>query len=233
MPAKNGADDRLVALGSSAAREYSLDKPTIAIGSHPKNDVVADDKTVSRRHATITRKANGFELADLGSTNGTYVNRRRLTEPVALKPGDEIKFGSVRFAFNPQSAPRRMWVGLLITTVALVAGFAFARHNPAMRPALSALFGETSSPELSPAPAAMNTQSPASNNTQSVAENEGSAAGSTAAPPPAPATSLSAVPEWLRRVNYYRQMLKLPPIFEDPVASEGDRAHDTYIVRNY
>ena len=101
MPAKNGAGNRLVSLGSSPAREYSLDKPTIAIGSHPKNDVVADDTTVSRRHATITRKADGFELADLGSTNGTFVNGRRLTEPVVLKPGDEIKFGSVRFGFNP------------------------------------------------------------------------------------------------------------------------------------
>jgi len=232
MPAKNGAGDRLVSLGSSPAREYSLDKPTIAIGSHPKNDVVADDTTVSRRHATITRKGDGFELADLGSTNGTSVNGRRLTEPVALKPGDEIKFGSVRFAFNPQSAPRRMWVGLLITTVALVAGFAFARRNPAMRPALSALFGESSSPEVSPAPAAMNTQSPASINTQSVAENEGSTASSATAPPP-PATSLSAVPQWLQRVNYYRQMVKLPSIFEDPAASQGDRAHATYIVKNY
>src|SRR5580658_9376203 len=115
MPPKNGAGDRLVSL-SSPTREYSLDKPTIAIGSHPKNDVVVDDTTVSRRHATITRKADGFELADLGSTNGTFINGRRLTEPVALKSGDQIKFGSVRFAFNPQSAPRRIWVGLLITT---------------------------------------------------------------------------------------------------------------------
>jgi hypothetical protein len=229
MPAKSAAGDRLVSLGSPA-REYSLDKPTIAIGSHPKNDVVADDTTVSRRHATITRKADGFELADLGSTNGTFVNGRRLTEPVVLKPGDEIKFGSVRFGFNP--TPRRIWVGLTITTLALVAGFAFARHNPAMRPALSALFGEeSSSPEESPAPAVMNTQSPVSINTQSVAENEGSTAGSTTtAPPP---TSLSAVPEWLQRVNYYRQMVKLPPIFEDPAASQGDRAHTTYIVKNY
>jgi hypothetical protein len=77
----------------------------------------------------------------------------------------------------------------------------------------------------------MNTQSPVSINTQSVAENEGSTAGSTTtAPPP---TSLSAVPEWLQRVNYYRQMVKLPPIFEDPAASQGDRAHTTYIVKNY
>ncbi len=76
---KSNAGSRLVALGSSPPREYSLDKQTIAIGTHPSNDVVLDDTTVSRRHATITRKAGGFELADLGSTNGTFVNGRRLS----------------------------------------------------------------------------------------------------------------------------------------------------------
>ena len=71
MPAEQGAaKNRLVTIGSSPPREYSLDKVTIAIGSHPKNDVVIDDTTVSRRHATIERKDDIFELTDLGSTNG-------------------------------------------------------------------------------------------------------------------------------------------------------------------
>ena len=52
-----GAGSRLVAIGSSPPREYSLDKPVIAIGSQRSNDVVLDDTTVSRRHATITRKS--------------------------------------------------------------------------------------------------------------------------------------------------------------------------------
>jgi hypothetical protein len=43
----------------------------------------------------------------------------------------------------------------------------------------------------------------------------------------------AAQPEWLRRVNYYRAMVKLPPIVEDPALSKGDRAHTMYIVRNY
>ncbi|MGC2761513.1 MAG: FHA domain-containing protein, partial [Candidatus Binatus sp.] len=75
VPGKNGsARSRLVAIGSSDSREYPLDKQTVAIGSHRSNDVVLDDTTVSRRHATITRKPGSFELADLGSTNGTFVN---------------------------------------------------------------------------------------------------------------------------------------------------------------
>src|ERR1019366_8281195 len=94
VPGENAsARSRLVSIGSSDSREYPLDQQTVAIGSHPSNDVVLDDTTVSRRHATITRKGGRFELADLGSTNGTFVNGGRVRKPVALKRGDEIKFG--------------------------------------------------------------------------------------------------------------------------------------------
>src|SRR5260370_35297171 len=102
MAEQDAANNRLVSIGSSPPREYSLDKPTIVIGSHPSNDVVLDDTTVSRRHASITRKSGSCELADLGSTNGTFVNSRRLSTPIALKPGDEIKFGAERFSFDPK-----------------------------------------------------------------------------------------------------------------------------------
>ncbi len=143
MPPKQGAagklpseskaaGGRLVAIGSSPPREYSLDKSPIAIGTHPSNDVVLDDTTVSRRHATITRKAGIYELADLGSTNGTFVNGRRLVNPIALKPGDEIKFGAVRVAFDPQSVPKRLRRGFVILTVMFIAGFAIARYRSVM-----------------------------------------------------------------------------------------------------
>ena len=112
VPGENGsARSRLVSIGSSDSHEYPLDKQAVAIGSHPSNDVVLDDTMVSRRHATITRKLGRFELADLGSTNGTLVNGGRVRKPIALKRGDEIKFGSARFAFiaggDPIPAPRR------------------------------------------------------------------------------------------------------------------------------
>ena len=132
-----GAGSRLVALGSSPSREYSLDKPAIAIGTHPANDVVIDETTVSRRHATITRKPSGFELADLGSTNGTFVNGRRLVNPIALKPGDEIKFGAVRFSFDPDSVPKRLRQGLVILTVMFIAGFVVARYRSQIVPVIS------------------------------------------------------------------------------------------------
>ncbi len=222
-PGKSAASEKLVSLGSSPPREYSLDKPLIAIGSHPKNDVVLDDTTVSRRHATITRKPGGFELADLGSTNGTYVNGGRVSKPVALKPGDEIKFGSVRFAFDPESVAGRMRRGLVLLALALVAGFAAARYSSEIGPALLELVGRISNHISSPAPSAANSQSESA--------NEQATASSTSEPPAN--HPVVAQPEWLVRVNYYRVMVKLPPVVEDAAASKGDRAHTMYIVRNY
>ena len=217
-----GASSRLVSIGSSPRREYSLDKSTIAIGSHPSNDVVLDDTTVSRRHATLTRTPSGFELADLGSTNGTFVNGRHVRKPIALKSGDEIKFGSVRFAFDPASVPRRMRRGLVILTVMFIAGFAVARYRSGIRPATSEPVAMISPRDSSSAPSAANTQSTSAKPQAA----EGSASASSA-------NLSSAEPGWLRRVNYYRAMVKLPPVVEDTAASKGDRAHTMYIVKNF
>jgi hypothetical protein len=223
MPAKQGAtNNRLVTIGTSPSREYSLDKPTIAIGSHPSNDVVVDDTTVSRRHATITRTPGGFELADLGSTNGTFVNGRRVQKPVALKPGDEIKFGSARFAFDPASVAKRMRRGFVILAVMFLAGFAVARYRNAIGPATPEPAAVLSPRESGSAPSAINTQS--------VSSNSVATAGSV---PSTSAIPASAEPGWLTRVNYYRAMVKLPLIVEDAEASKGDRAHTMYIVKNF
>ncbi len=233
MPPKQGAADkvpvesasgrsRLVAISSSPRREYSLDKPTIAIGSHPSNDVVLDDTTVSRRHATITRTPGGFELADLGSTNGTFVNGRQVRKPIALKSGDEIKFGAARFAFDPASVPKRLRRGFVILAVMFIAGFAVARYRTAIRPAPMEPTAAISPRESSSAPSAINTQSASSDSLAT--------AGSTPSTSKIPA---SAEPGWLKRVNYYRSMVKLPLIVEDPELSKGDRAHTTYIVKNF
>src|SRR5271155_4611511 len=158
--AGDSGSSRLVSIGTTPRREYSLNKPTIAIGSHPSNDVVLDDTTVSRRHATITRKAGSYELADLGSTNGTFVNGRRLVNPIALKPGDEIKFGAVRVAFDPQSVPKRLRRGFVILTVMFIAGFAIARYRSVMmRPANPEPTAGTSPITSGSAPATPNTQS--------------------------------------------------------------------------
>lgn len=58
------------------------------------------ESTVSRKHARLTRTAGRVVVADLGSTNGTFVNGAKLTGETELKPGDAVQFGAVRFRFE-------------------------------------------------------------------------------------------------------------------------------------
>ena len=69
-----------------------------AIGRHPDSDIFLDDITVSRRHVVVERDSQGFTLRDVGSLNGTYVNRQRVDE-ARLKYGDEVQIGRYRLSF--------------------------------------------------------------------------------------------------------------------------------------
>ncbi len=233
------AKARLISIGSSDSREYQLDNQTVTIGSHRSNDVVVDDITVSRRHATITHKRGRFELADLGSTNGTFVNGRRVRVPIALTRGDEINFGAARYAFvagfdttvaksRAVRAPVRVGRVLTLLAAMFIAGFVGVRYRSEIGPASSAIVAWISTRQSSPAPSAANTQS-ASANPDATANRQAKEAST----PASPAIPALAQPGWLKRVNYYRTMTKLPPIAEDPALSASDRAHTTYIVKNY
>jgi hypothetical protein len=70
------------------------------IGRSPECDVFLDDVTVSRRHAELLRSADGdrFTIRDLGSLNGTFVNRRRV-ESAELHDDDEVQIGKYRLTF--------------------------------------------------------------------------------------------------------------------------------------
>jgi len=57
-------------------------------------DVTVDDSYASQIHARVFRRDDNFLLEDLGSTNGTYLNRQNVTTPTVLKPGDQIQVGS-------------------------------------------------------------------------------------------------------------------------------------------
>ncbi len=71
---------------------------TVSLGRDPDADIFLDDVTVSRRHAEVT-VGDDVELTDLGSLNGTYVNRRRIDEGETLLGGDEIQIGKFRLVF--------------------------------------------------------------------------------------------------------------------------------------
>jgi adenylate cyclase len=82
---------------------------TCALGRSPSNHVVLSDDKVSRRHAIIhAQGANEFWLVDLGSSNGTYVNDRRVNQPVQLRDQDHIQISRFRLTFNQPSARRAL-----------------------------------------------------------------------------------------------------------------------------
>src|ERR671927_342506 len=70
------------------------------VGRLDSCDLPIDDRSVSREHARFSRLRDTYILEDLGSTNGTLVNGRRINESVILRPGDVVTFGSVEFRYE-------------------------------------------------------------------------------------------------------------------------------------
>jgi DNA-binding winged helix-turn-helix (wHTH) protein len=85
--------------------EIRLASPELILGREPGLPGTIDDASVSRRHARLRWDDTGVFLADLGSKNGTFVRGVRVSEPIALEDGDEIRLGLVSFVYRaPRSA---------------------------------------------------------------------------------------------------------------------------------
>lgn len=222
---------RLVGLGDLAPSEFPLGALDTAVGTDLENDLVIAHPTVSRRHAILGYHAGGYTIADLQSSNGTFVNGRRIKEPVPIRPGDEISFGAAKFAVvagasavRAMRKPRRLdrmigaagivglaLVGFLVTRYVLSLGVRSARQIPA------------ASPSAKPSAAAP---------VEAVGEG-------TESPPPAPAMAPAAdetdssSPLWLKHLNEFRAAAGLAPLDSDTRLSDGDRKHATYILKNF
>jgi len=88
----------LVMRGPNAGSRFRLDGDLTTAGRHPDSDIFLDDVTVSRRHAEFYRRGAVFTVRDVGSLNGTYVNRERIEE-AELTGGDEVQIGKFRLLF--------------------------------------------------------------------------------------------------------------------------------------
>jgi len=84
---------------SGGVREYIFDQDAITIGSAPENDLVIEDSRVSREHCRIVHEPYGYLVVDLGSTNGTSVNRVRVREAY-VKSGTTVTVGGVDVRFQ-------------------------------------------------------------------------------------------------------------------------------------
>ncbi|MEV4949942.1 FHA domain-containing protein [Streptomyces sp. NPDC053755] len=89
----------VVRRGPNSGSRFLLDGELTTAGRHPQSDIFLDDVTVSRRHVEFRRAQDGsFTVADVGSLNGTYVNREPIDSAV-LSNGDEVQIGKYRLVF--------------------------------------------------------------------------------------------------------------------------------------
>lgn len=230
MSSRSKAARLLTARSASGLKEYPLNDETL-IGSAPGNDLVLDGAGVSRRHALVRRTDGGFELSDLGSTNGTFVNGRRIDSGVRLKQGDRIEMGGQKLTFVDSAVStdeagttvrRRLTqviagaIGLFIVSFMSVE---YMMHHRRPAPGAKTVTGSK---------AAATGSATGAEKRFKVASATALGTGFLLAPgKPAP---LARDAGWLARVNYYRVVAGERPVAEDPERSAADRDHSKYLV---
>ncbi|MGC0271478.1 FHA domain-containing protein [Pseudactinotalea sp. Z1739] len=90
----------IVQHGPNAGARFLLDADRATAGRDTRADIFLDDVTVSRKHCEFLKESGNFVVRDVGSLNGTYVNRTRVDEGV-LQMGDEVQIGKYRLTFHP------------------------------------------------------------------------------------------------------------------------------------
>jgi len=97
-----------VLIGMSAevkGKSFPVDRDNFTIGRKPDNAIMLDNPTVSSHHCAIISKDGRFFLNDLGSTNGTLLNAKEVSDESRLRPRDLVQVGSVEFLFDAEETP--------------------------------------------------------------------------------------------------------------------------------
>ena len=93
----------VVLRGPNTGARFLLDDDEVMSGRHPDSDIFLDDVTVSRRHAEVAKAGDGYVVRDVGSLNGTYLNRERIEADMPLNNGDEVQVGLFKLVFRSAS----------------------------------------------------------------------------------------------------------------------------------
>ena len=88
--------------GDFIGEVFEIGNDVTMIGRSDDVDLVVSDTSISRKHAMIVQRSDGFYLSDLGSTNGSFVNKEAVVEPLPLSEGDKVAIGHVVFKFTYQ-----------------------------------------------------------------------------------------------------------------------------------
>jgi len=229
---KARSEVRLSGLGDWSQREHRLGASDTAVGSGNENDFVIDHATVSRKHAILHHDGGRYTLTDLDSTNGTFVNGRRIKGAVPINPGDELSFGAARFAMlggagvSRAHRRRRSLAGLAVAAAGIVlfavAGFIVTRY------ALD--LGRVGSSSTKPSSDETTSNEPVAAPSE-IAESTAEISGTPVAPETAEVEAPS--PVWLKQLNDFRGAVNLAPVVSDEKLSDGDRKHATYLLKNF
>lgn len=92
--------------GNDRGKQVALGRQQVVVGRSLKTALQLSDETVSRQHARLDYESGGHVIVDLGSTNGTFVNGKRVDRR-RLSPGDRIVLGKTRLVYQAGKAPDR------------------------------------------------------------------------------------------------------------------------------
>ena len=255
-PSQASAKLRLAAVGAHAPREFALRGRRITVGTAIGNDLLLTEPTASRRHATLERRWTGWRVIDVGSSNGTYLNGRRVAGAARLARGDEVRFGDARFVViapgddaerlaaaraQPRARTARLGGPRIFAAMALavaVGGLSFVMTlHLAHRDLRGAGAGAAARGAATPAPAPAALPAEAAPAHRAAAASAGAPAAPTRDGAGGDAAATGSVPagapQWLARLNYYRAGLGLAPVSEDPALSAADTLHARYLVKTY
>jgi FHA domain len=151
---------RLVEIGRDHPRVFALGAAETTVGSDAANQIVLAEPTVSRRHAILGRSGRRFIVTDLESSNGTFVNGRRIAKSARIQAGDEVGFASSRFRLEvaPPAGARAKFTAFMIglaVAMGVIAMYQFRADWQQIEIAEDYVASPTPTASVTPMPAAI------------------------------------------------------------------------------